>query len=733
MNCSRRELFWFSAAAALEAEPLFVEPISFQKGQNRAEKPWYLSSLVGMELGPTGANDQDTIYMARATGRDWVESLVRAGAEYGVIFMKDQNFAYYNSQIARRCPNLGQRDLLSECISAASKHGIPIIAYCQIQYDTAAWQAHPEWRMKDSDGNDIHDRLCYNSGYLAYNSQIAVEMLQYQIAGFHFDMLDFGFSPPVGCWCEHCKSLFEQEYGIAMPRGITWDEAWDKMLQFRCDSNTRFCEKLSTLVHQQKPNASVDFNYHGYPPFSWYPGEKPVQHARNGDFVTAEGLPWIFGNYNPSLLALFMAGARPGGPIQGVTSRSVYNYHDFTVRPTADMEWEVFTYLAHGAQCTIVDKANYDGTLDQVVYQRIGKIFRSARAKTEFFGHKPIQDVGLYYSSRSRDWYGRADGEKYMAAFSGAHKALVQAHITLGMIMDENASIERLSEFPVVYVPNAAILTQQEVANFKAYVQQGGNLFLTGMTGVCNHYGNLQDHSSLEELAGVRLLRCQIEFPDNYLRLPSSLQTGKGQFLTPDIPLDWPILMWGSISIYEANGAEGFGELILAVRSKNNSWSKHMSPGAIAGPAVFVNNVGKGKVVLVPCMLDAAYIQRYRVPEQRYLIRNVMRYLHPKPAIQIDAPANVEAVVAHDGARNRTLIHLISFSAPATATSEPLNKGREVLPPVMEEPMSYEARVVFGTHFAGVKSPNVNTRLTVKGRDISVTTRDIHTIIEFQL
>jgi hypothetical protein len=689
--------------------------------------------LVGIEIGPTGANDRDAVYMAEATGAKWVQALLDAKAEYGVVFMKDQNFAYYNSKLVRKCPNLGQRDLLRECLDTASDHGIPIVAYCQIQYDSAAWEAHPDWRMKGADGKEIHDRLCYNSGYFDYNRQIAAEMLNYPISGFHFDMLDFGFSPPVTCWCDHCRTAFEKEYGTQLPAGVTWDRDWDKMLQFRYDSNTRFCQGLTSFVHEVRPTASVDFNYHGYPPFSWYPGEKPVQHARNGDFVTAEGLPWVFGNYNPSLLSLFMAAAREGGPFQGVTSRSVFNYHDFTVRPTADLKWEVFTYLAHGAQCTIVDKANYDGSLDPVVYQRIGEIFGEARGKREYFGHAPLQEVGVFYSARSRDWYGREDSEKYMAAFSGAHKALVQAHIPFGMLMDENLTAARLRQFAVVYLPNAAIMNPEQVALLTAYVERGGNLIVTGLTGLADNYGGITTESGLSRLLGVRLVDTQIEYPDNYIRLPRSLNGGAGSFLLPDIPPDWPMLTWGPIAIYAAAGAQAFGDLMTAVRSQDNSWSKHMSPGQVAGPAVFVNRSGRGKTILVPAMLDAAYIQRYRMPEHRNLIRNLIRYLNPDPEVVVDAPHSVETAIGRDPQKNRLLVHLVSFAAPPTATSAPFDKGRQVLPPMMEEPVEYVARIRVKRGFAKVSAASPASRVeTFRGSQITVSTNQIHEVITIQ-
>jgi uncharacterized lipoprotein YddW (UPF0748 family) len=133
--------------------------------------PWYRRLMVGMEVGPTAANDKDQVVYSRATGKEIVENLVRAQVEYSVIFMKDQDFAYYNSKTVRQCPNLHGRDLLREVLDEAKKHNLPIIAYFQIQYDTGACRAHPDWRMKDVTGKDIPDRLCYNSGYLDYNNK----------------------------------------------------------------------------------------------------------------------------------------------------------------------------------------------------------------------------------------------------------------------------------------------------------------------------------------------------------------------------------------------------------------------------------------------------------------------------------------------------------------------------------------------------------------------------------
>ncbi len=723
MNPTRRQVLKSLSAAAMAG--LYGEGgdgASVAAGSDSAKPQpgapaWHRRCLVGIEWGPTGANDKDAVYMSKARGKAIIEDMVKARSEYAVLFMKDMNFAYYDSRVCASVRTWGLRDLLRECIDEAQKHKMPVVAYCQIQYDTSSWRAHPEWRMKDPEGKDLPDsRLCYRSDYLGFIEKVAAEMMEYPIAGFHFDMLDFGFFPPVGCWCERCRTAYRAKYRGEMPPGITWDDAWDKMLEFRCDSNTEFCRKLEAFVESRRPDISVDFNYHGYPPFNWLPGERPVQHAQSGDFVTSEGLPFVFGHYNPGLLALLTRSARRDGCVQVATSRSVYDYHDFTVRPVPDLKWEVMTYLAHGAQCTVVDKANYDGTDDAVVYERLGAIFDEAQRKRELFGHAAVQEVGLYYSHRSRDWYARQDAPKYMAAVWGAHKALVQSHVTMGFLFDENLSLDALKAFPLVYLPNAAVLSDAEATLLHRYVSEGGRLLITGLSGTHDRFGQPTQRTVLEGVAGVRLERLHLEHMDNYLVLPRDLAEGEAKPLLEGIPADWPMLTWGPMAAMQTQGAAAFGRLMLAFRSQDNQWSRRMSPEKTAGPAVFLHRLGKGVVLTVPCAVDAAYAGDYRMPEHRKLIRNLVRLLLPDPEIRVEAPLHVEAVVTRDAPRKRVYVHFLSFSAPATSADVAFANGRRVLPPLMEEPARYRASVQLRRAATKVRAANPTTRLALDAR-----------------
>ena len=224
-----------------------------------------------------------------------------------------------------------------------------------------------------------------------------------------------------------------------------------------------------------------------------------MQHAGNGDFVTGETGVWGFSALGVGLNAEFYQSATPGQVFQIAMQRGVRMYHDQTSRPVNDVRWELFTLLAHGAFVTVVDKTGYDGRLDPVAYRRIGQIFGEAKAKRALLSGKPVQDVGIYFSSRTRDWLGREEPSRYFQGFQGAHRAMVLEHVPWGVVLDENVNSEQLKSFPVVMLPNVAILSDGELAMLRRYVEQGGSLIVTGWTGL------LGQRSEVDRASGDRV------------------------------------------------------------------------------------------------------------------------------------------------------------------------------------------------------------------------------------
>lgn len=727
------------------------------KAQVTSGQAWFEHSLVGMEVGPTGAqfghsDPKDTRYCSHFDGGEIVRRCIAAHSQYLVLWARDGDYAYYNSRLLPKAPGLAARDPLREAMDEARKHNLPVLAYCVVQQGGHYLDAHPEYAMRGMDGKPL-GRFCYNSGYLEAMKQIIGEQLAYGIAGFHIDMVDQGFGPPYGCWCEHCRKKFAAEYGHPTPTAVNWDSGWDEMLEFRYRTSEQFEKALRDYIRSVNPHATVDFNYHGNPPFSWEVGQRPVQHAGNGDFVTGETGQWGFSALGVGLNAEFYRAATPGHPYQVAIQRGVRMYHDQTTRPLADIRWELFTLLAHGAFVTMVDKTGFDGRLDPVAYERIGAAFREAAAQHANFGQKPVYDVGLYFSARSRDWMGRENPARYFQSFQGAHKACVYSHLMCGVLFDENVTLERLKEFPVVCLPGAAIVSEREAALFKQYVEAGGKLIVTGQSGQFDRYGKplststLQDlfhphrkpfdTSTLEELIGAKAVR-RLETQDNWVHLDARSSVGFPALKT-GIPLDWNFLVKGPATVYEPvtdfDAAVPIGTLLQPYRTTRQEEGKEpsdwpMSADSPVGPAMLFHSLGKGAVLTFACSPDYATASDHAITEDRSLLCNAIRMLHPKPRVEIAAPANVETVVTDDP-KSRTLrIHFLAYNSLPQTT--PASNRPYVLPGLMEEAPIFRARVHAGFRLQAATVANRSTKLRRSGDTVDATISDVHEVLQFR-
>ena len=596
------------------------------------------------------------------------------------------------------------------------------------------WKSIPSWPCGVADGHRL-GRYCYNSGYLGIMKRLTSEMLAYGIAGFHIDMLDQGFGPPYGCWCESCSSPSRPATTGPCPAGETWDADWDRMLEFRYRSSQEFERALRDHIHTANPKATVDFNYHGNPPFSWEVGQRPVQHAGNGDFVTGETGVWGFSALGVGLNAEFYRAATPGQPFQVAMQRGVRMYHDQTTRPLNDLRWELFTLLAHGAFVTMVDKTAYDGWLDPVAYRRIGEAFHEARAKRGSFAGQPVQDVAIYFSSRTRDWVGRDEPARYFQAFQGAHRALVLEHIPWGVVLDENATLDRLKSFPVMMLPNVAILSDREVEMLRQYVEEGGALIVMGWTGLAGPRGEPLSRSVIESLVGGRLVR-RLETRDNHVRFESKTNGLPGSSLIrAGLEADWPFLVEGPAAVYEPTKATPLGQLLGPHRTLRQQQGKEgtdwpMSAEGLRGPAVLLNTVGKGRVLTLAASPDVATAGEHPIVEARKLLANAVRALHPHPRLRIEAPAFVEVVATDDRAARRLHVHFIAY-APTPMTTPPKNRPF-VIPGLLEDPLMYRARISLSDLPRSAVAWNNEDCSLTRERQVVLLAKDIHEVVTIE-
>lgn len=723
--------------ATISAGVLQAAATDRTRGRSTSPDEWYESLTPGIHLD-YHFPEWDPYILSKAEGAPMIQRMAATGAELVVVFAKcHYGNAYYNTRVGHKHKNLGDKDLLQEWIAEARRKKLRVLAYYSVDRDLWAGHLHPEWRMRDPQGRLVdEDRyppewaamgfLCYNSPYRDYVRQQVEELLDYDIDGFHFDMLWFGHTGKV-CYCEYCKPLFRKAYGIDMPQEHTWDNRWAKFLDFRYESNTRFCQELRSFIRSKRPALSVMYNYHGTPPNSWQEGMLPVKHRLISDYGTGEGYPMRLGHHYASFMSCFLSNLEPGSPWQGVTSRYTRNMSDKTVRPLADMTWESMTYLSHGGMPLLVDTPQDDGfTLDPAAYERMGALLHEVREKKPLFGHEPFLQVGLYFSARTRDWYGRDDPQRYFRSFAGAHRILVESHIPVAFLFDENISLERLKQFPLIFLANTAVLTPSEQQLFRNYVSNGGRLIATLDTSRFDELGQERDNFSLADLFGADFSH-KTEFRTNYFRMPSG-------FMSRGFRPDWDVLTMGPNNVVKQKSASCEGELRIAFHDRglhtHIGHAPNNSPWRTVGPGLVRNHFGRGEVLYIPFSAEAAYLSDYPLPEHRMFIANAVRSLLPQPAIDVVAPLNVESVIRRDASRNGYIVHFIAFIGVRDGQSQ---TSAEILVPLMEQMWRYRARILLTTPARHASAHSPETVVKAQGNAVEIETQQIHEAVSIDL
>jgi hypothetical protein len=245
--------------------------------------------------------------------------------------------------------------------------------------------------------------------------------------------------------------------------------------------------------------------------------------------------------------------------------------------------------------------------------------------------------------------------------------------LPLSLICDWDVTPERLAEFAVLILPNAAALSDAQIEAARRYVEAGGGLIATAETSLCDELGRPRADFAFADLFGVHyqgrpnapLVRPELDVnfavtvDDAYW----AARVGAAQFLITDhtvfdddklrelIPTRVATFKGPQTAVSEpANPAE------VVARFTPEGWKT----GPV--PAMILRQHGAGRVAYLPAALDAA-LWSYAYPYQRRLLKNVIDWAARTPnPIQVEAPMCVQVAPYRQqvGDNDRLVIHLMN-------------------------------------------------------------------------
>lgn len=520
-------------------------------------------------------------------------------------------YAGYPTQVGSPSPGIVQ-DALRIWRDVTRDMGIPLSIHFSGVWDSRAIELHPEWaRINDKGEADPN----YTSRLSGYDTELMIPQLQevvreYDIDGMWIDGENWASHPD---WSDACQKAFTEETGITeIPRKAE-DPHWFEWLAFHRRLFDKHVQAYVDAVHEIKPECMVTSNW-------MYSVRQPEEMTVSLDYLSGDFDP-TFGNKRAMAEGRFMS---TRGKPWDLMAWSFLQTKDqgWTAKPSVHLCQEVATVLAQGGAVFIYDQPQRSGKINEWRQDIMAEVARFCRHRQEF-SHRTttIPQVAILHSENS---YYRFNSPLYNFgpanhSLEGAMYAFLEKGYSVDLL-NEVTLLDRLSDYPLVVIPDAKHVGQPLKDALRGYVEAGGRLLLSG-DHVAAQYG---------ELAGVRPVE------------------GKG---IGWLPADNGVVRTSA----HFQKTELAGALCLSTVMQE----QEPVEGEAFIPAATLYTVGKGRVAAIHGDIFMNFFHS-RYPGLRHFVGDTVEALDTAHLIRSDAPWFVEMVAREkDG---KKLIHFVNRS-----------------------------------------------------------------------
>ena len=588
-------------------------------------------------------DDWDEQFLSRFSPEEYVQNLKTAKIKSAMLYLQSHvGLCYYPTKSGKIHNGfIGKEDAMLRLVKLCREAGIATTGYYSLIYNTWAHDLHPQWRMVSQEGKsrreaagDVEEMefsdkskqarygLCCpnNMEYRAFVEEQIKEIAEYfPVDGMFYDML---FWPHL-CYCESCQKRWAEEVGGELPLHCDWsDPKWLLHIHKRRQWMGEFAQWATDLTKALMPGVSVQHNVSQ--------AALPSQLSSCAEEVVAAcdyaGGDLYRGGYGHTFACKFYRSITRYQPFEYMFSRCAPNLAAHTQIKSRDiMRSEVFQTAANHGATLVIDAIDPVGTMDKRVYQQIGDVFDELIPYEPYLVGKPIEDVGLYYSLKSRF---NAHGEIY-TNFEGVTNAL-QTMIENNILCGITGGFHSLDKYKVLVAP---ALTQMDVYDNQRlidYVKNGGCLYFSG-----------GDNPALVEEFFHGQIAGRTKEQVVYLA-PKDAAQNCFDYFNEDRPLNFN----GSAPIVQGIDPDSvLATLTLPYTHQNTKKfaSIHSNPPGIKTdiPAMAVTKYGKGTV-----LWSAVAIECIELYEHRQIFADILKqFFCLRSTIISDAPKDVEVTV----------------------------------------------------------------------------------------
>jgi len=618
--------------------------------------------------------------------------------------------AYYPSKfpLHHRAEFLGGRDLYGELTKAAHEDGLFVMARMDSNRTSEDFfEAHPDWFSRDAEGKPYRaaDKYvtCINSPYYdEYLPSVLREIVERSHPEGITDNSWAGMGRESICYCANCEHKFSAKTGKALPRRADWDDAiYRQWIMWSYARRTELWE-LNNRVTQA--SGGVDCIWSGMNSGSVTAQARSfrdlkeickrahivmLDHQRRDDDTgfqqnveTGMRIHGLLGwdKLAPESMALYQSG--PG-------------YYRLASKTAPEARMWMIAGLAGGIQPWWHHIAAYHE--DRRMYRTAEPVMRWCKANEAYLGNRrPVASVGLAWSQRNTDFYGRDDAADLVdAPYTGFMHALVRARVPYLPIHVDDIDRDG-ANLQLLILPNVGALSNEQCAAIRRFVERGGSLLATGATSLYDEWGDPRPDFGLAGLFGAHTigptprLRGASErrqatqrrggdrfSPDahTYLRLSPEMRARVNGPKAGDEPSatgerhavlkgfdETDILPYGGTLSPLKTEPGTFVPLTFIppfpTYPPETSWMREPKTGI---PGLVLSERGNSRIAFLPADIDRRYMREH-LPDHGDLLANVIRWAgKDSMPLVVEGPGLIDCALYQQP--DRLILHLVNLTS----------------------------------------------------------------------
>ena len=483
---------------------------------------WYardiLRNLVDMHI-PNGDG-----YLEKFDAKKYAENVKKSGASVAYIYGSNcLGLCFYPTKIGMR-HKAADRDIFGQTVKECRRLGLDTVGYLN-SWGTFVCDEHPEWSVVNENGASMRDSERFgnpcpnNPEYSEYFTSLVREFASmYDLDGIWIDMV--GIWSAV-CYCEGCRKKFLKEYGKQLPTTNSMESPdFVDYVRFKGKSVAEYAHKIRAAAHESNPDLTVSIQAASAAIDPLYKGCYDLDFFTASDYLAAD---FYVGRSGVNTISRMFYKLSENLPYEFMTSRCTeLNYHTMN-KDINDILNQAYAAIMYKGAFLFIDAIDPNGELNSAFYDKISYIHEQLKPYYPYvdYEEKPIREVAVYFNFNSfTHTSGKVlpidtDSSKLMLErLKRIGEALTSVHIDYDILSPKNMC--EFENYKVLIVSSLEMMSEEEVEAIRAFVKNGGSLYISGAASLRDDKGFLRENFMLSDVIGVDF-EGQFDIKPNYI------------------------------------------------------------------------------------------------------------------------------------------------------------------------------------------------------------------------